>query len=160
VNDQYGHDVGDAVLVEMARRLSSSIRHSDVLVRWGGEEFLIVSRYTDRREAELLAQRALSAVADTPFPVGPSGATMRRTCSMGWAAFPWFQDDPRAVSYEEVLTIADRGLNRAKQAGKNCAVRMSPAQGSSSATTVARSHSSPLSIEVLAVAGPHSTPQL
>ncbi len=66
VNDQYGHDVGDRVLVEMARRLSSSIRHSDVLVRWGGEEFLIVSRYTNRSEAEWLAQRVLSAVADTP----------------------------------------------------------------------------------------------
>ena len=159
VNDQYGHDVGDTVLMEMARRLSSSIRHSDVLVRWGGEEFLIVSRYTDRWEAELLAQRALSAVADTPFVVGTSGQRMRRTCSIGWAAFPWFPDDPRAVSYEEVLTIADRGLNRAKQAGKNCAVGMSPAQGNSPATTVARSHSSPLAIDVLAVAGPDSTSQ-
>ena len=152
-------DVGDAVLVEMARRLSSSVRHSDVLVRWGGEEFLIVSRYTDRGEAELLAQRVLSAVADTPFSMGPTGQTMRRTCSMGWAAFPWFPDDPRAVSYEEVLTIADRGLNRAKQAGKNCAVGMSPARGNSPATTVARSHSAPLGIDVLAVAGPHSTIQ-
>jgi diguanylate cyclase (GGDEF)-like protein len=159
VNDQYGHDVGDAVLVEMARRLSSSIRHSDVLVRWGGEEFLIVSRYTDRAEAELLALRVLSSVADTPFSVGPSGESMGRTCSVGWAAFPWFLDDPRSVSYEEVLTIADRGLNRAKQAGKNCAVGMSPARGNSSATTVARSHASPLAIDALAVAGPHSTIQ-
>jgi diguanylate cyclase (GGDEF)-like protein len=157
VNDRYGHDVGDTVLIEMAHRLSSSIRHSDVLVRWGGEEFLIVSRYTDRGEADLLAQRVLLAVADTPFSVGPYGDTMRRTCSMGWAAFPWFPDDPRAVSYEEVLTIADRGLNRAKQAGKNCAVGMSPARGNSPATTVARSHSLPLAIDVLAVAGPLST---
>jgi len=47
-------------------------------------------------------------------------------------------DDPRAVSYEEVLTIADRGLNRAKQSGKNCAVGMSPATGHTPATTVAR----------------------
>jgi len=130
-----------------------------VLVRWGGEEFLIVSRYTDRAEAELLAQRVLASVADIPFGVGPSGERMRRTCSVGWAAFPWFPDDPRAVSYEEVLTIADRGLNRAKQSGKNCAVGMSPATGNSSATTVARSHSSPLPIDVLAVAGPHSTSQ-
>jgi diguanylate cyclase (GGDEF)-like protein len=156
VNDQYGHDVGDKVLIEMARRLSSSIRHSDVLVRWGGEEFLIVSRYTDRREAELLAQRVLSAVADTPFSVGPSGQTMRRTCSIGWAAFPWFPNDPRAVSYEEVLTIADRGLNRAKHSGRNCAVGMTPASGKEPATTVARSHATPLGVDVLAVAGPHS----
>ena len=156
VNDRYGHDIGDTVLVEMARRLSSSIRHSDVLVRWGGEEFLIVSRYTDRREAELLAQRVLSAVADTPFTMGRSGESLRRTCSLGWAAFPWFEEDPRAVSYEEVLTIADRGLNRAKQTGKNCAVGMSPAKGKSPSITVARTHASPLAIEELAVAGPTS----
>ena len=154
VNDQYGHDVGDTVLIEMARRLSSSIRHSDVLVRWGGEEFLIVSRYTDRDEAELLAQRVLLAVADAPFRVGSSGETMRRTCSMGWAAFPWFLDDPRAVNYEEVLTIADRGLQRAKLAGKNCAVGMFPASGEKMCTTVPRPHAAPLAVDVLAVSGP------
>jgi len=159
VNDQFGHDIGDTVLMEMARRLSSSIRHSDVLVRWGGEEFLIVSRYTDRREAELLAQRVLSAVADTPFIVGPAGKIVRRTCSMGWAAFPWFPADPRAVSYEEVLTIADRGLNRAKQSGRNCAVGMTAATGKASSATVARPHSTPLEVDFLAVAGPHSGTQ-
>ncbi|HTT19331.1 MAG TPA: GGDEF domain-containing protein [Candidatus Sulfotelmatobacter sp.] len=156
VNDQYGHDVGDMLLIELSRRLSSSIRNSDVLVRWGGEEFLIVSRYTDRREAEFLAQRVLSAVADTPFVVGPEGESMSRTCSMGWAAFPWFPDDPKAVSYEEVLTIADRGLNRAKQAGRNCAFGMLPARGNSPATTVARPHASPLGVDMFAVSGPRS----
>jgi diguanylate cyclase (GGDEF)-like protein len=155
VNDRYGHDVGDTVLVEMARRLSSSIRHSDVLVRWGGEEFLIVSRYTDRAEAELLAQRVLSAVADAPFRLGGSGETIYRTCSLGWAAFPWYPDNPRAVRYEEVLTLADRGLNRAKQAGKNCAYGMMPAAGKSPATTVAGLHSASLEVDVLAVSGPH-----
>ena len=154
VNDLYGHDVGDCVLVEMARRISSSIRHSDVLVRWGGEEFLIVSRYTDRHEAELLARRVLSAVADAPFAVAKSEEKVHRTCSMGWAAFPWFPENARAVSYEEVLTLADRGLNRAKQSGKNCAVGMMPASGKVPSTTVAGLHSNPLSVDVLAVAGP------
>jgi len=154
VNDRYGHDVGDRVLVEMAHRLSSSIRHSDVLVRWGGEEFLIVSRYTDRAEAELLAQRVLSAVVDTPFRVGPAAAMIHRTCSLGWAAFPWFPDNPRAVTYEEVLTLADRALNRAKHSGKNKAVGMMPAAGKRPSTTVAGLHSSPLEVDVLAVAGP------
>jgi diguanylate cyclase (GGDEF)-like protein len=158
VNDRYGHDVGDTVLVEMARRLSSSIRHSDVLVRWGGEEFLIVSRYTDRTEAELLAKRVLSAVADTAFTLGASEETMYRTCSLGWAAFPWFIDNPRLVGYEEVLTLADRGLNRAKKSGKNCAVGMMPASGKLPSTTVAGLHSNSLNVEVLAVAGPsHAT---
>jgi diguanylate cyclase (GGDEF)-like protein len=156
VNDRYGHDVGDKVLLEMARTLSSSIRHSDVLVRWGGEEFLIVSRYTDRSEAELLARRVLSAVADTPFPVGASNKTIHRTCSIGWAAFPWFPDNPRAVTYEEVLTLADRGLHQAKQLGKNRAVGMLPAAGKLPATTVEGLHSSGLQVDVLAIAGPAS----
>jgi diguanylate cyclase (GGDEF)-like protein len=153
VNDKYGHDVGDTVLMEMARRLSSSIRHSDVLVRWGGEEFLIVSRYTDRTEAELLAQRVLSAVADTPFQLGALGEKMYRTCSMGWAAFPWFVDDPQAVCYEEVLTLADRSLRQAKQLGKNRAVGMLPAKGKAP-STVEGVHSSSLEVDVLAVSGP------
>ncbi len=156
VNDRYGHDVGDKVLLEMAQRLSSSIRHSDVLVRWGGEEFLVVSRYTDRSEAELLAERVLSAVADTPFPVGASQGKIYRTCSMGWAAFPWFPEDARAVSYEEVLTLADRGLNRAKQSGKNCAVGMLPASGKLPPTIIQGLHSTNLQVDVLAVAGPRT----
>ena len=156
VNDRYGHDIGDKILTEMARRLSSSIRHSDVLVRWGGEEFLIVSRYTDRNEAELLAQRVLSAVADTPFSLGPGREAMYRTCSLGWAAFPWFPDNPASVCYEEVLTLADRGLNRAKQAGKNRAVGMLPASGKLPPTKVAGLHSDSLEVDVLAVAGPQT----
>ncbi len=154
VNDRYGHDVGDRVLMEMARRLSSSIRHSDVLVRWGGEEFLIVSRYTDRAEAELLAQRVLSAVADTPFSLGGSGETIYRTCSLGWAAFPWFTDNLRAVNYEEVLTLADRGLHQAKQLGRNRAVGILPATGKCPATTIEGLHSPGLQVDLLAVAGP------
>jgi diguanylate cyclase (GGDEF)-like protein len=154
VNDRFGHDVGDKVLVEMAHRLSSSIRHSDVLVRWGGEEFLIVSRYTNRTEAELLAQRVLSAVADTPFIIAGSGDKMYRTCSLGWAAFPWFLNNPRAISYEEVLTLADRGLHQAKESGKNRAVGILPASGNRPATTIEGLHSAHLEVDLLPVAGP------
>ena len=154
VNDRYGHDVGDKVLVEMARRLSSSIRDSDVLVRWGGEEFLIVSRYTDRGDAEWLAQRVLSAVGDMPISLGASGETMYRTCSLGWAAFPWFPDNPRAIKYEEVLTLADRGLRQAKQLGKNRAVGILPATGKIPATTIEGLHSAGLQVDLLAVSGP------
>jgi diguanylate cyclase (GGDEF)-like protein len=154
VNDRYGHDVGDKVLQEMALRLSSSIRHSDVLVRWGGEEFLIVSRYTDRAVAELLAQRVLSSVADTPFTLGITGEKISRTCSLGWAAFPWRPEDPRAVSYEEVLTAADRALRQAKQAGRNRAVGMRPAEGKGPVTNGGRLNHPGLDAEMLSVAGP------
>ncbi|HET9408716.1 MAG TPA: GGDEF domain-containing protein [Candidatus Sulfotelmatobacter sp.] len=126
VNDRFGHAAGDGVLMEMARRISSSIRNSDVLVRWGGEEFLIISRYTDRREAETLASRVLTAVGSTPFTLRTPDETIFRTCSVGWAAFPWLPSDPSAVNYEEVLSLADRALNQAKQAGKNRAIGVIP----------------------------------
>lgn len=86
VNDRYGHDVGDRVLVEMARRISSAIRHSDVLVRWGGEEFLILSRYTDRTEAQTLSARVLAAVSDTPFTLTNPNETILSTFSSNYNA--------------------------------------------------------------------------
>ncbi len=128
VNDYYGHEAGDLVLREMTRRISSSIRHSDVLVRWGGEEFLIISRYTDRRDAETLASRVLAAVASAPFQLS-TGESIHRTCSIGWASFPWMLCDPNAIHYEDVLSIADRALSVAKRAGKNRAVGLAPGSG-------------------------------
>jgi diguanylate cyclase (GGDEF)-like protein len=126
VNDKYGHDAGDRVLVEMSRRISSAIRNSDILIRWGGEEFLVVSRYTDRAEAETLAARVLAAVGDTSFVLEEKGEAIRKTCSIGWAAFPWYQEDPAAINYEEVRSMADRALGEAKRAGKNRAIGVFP----------------------------------
>src|SRR5437764_12040932 len=110
----------------MCGSVSVSVRHSDVQAGCGGDEFLIVSRYTDRREAELLAQRVLSAVADAPFAINDPGEKIHRTCSLGWAPFPWFAEDPRAVTYEEVLSLADRRPQEAKQTRPNRAVGKFP----------------------------------
>jgi diguanylate cyclase (GGDEF)-like protein len=134
VNDWFGHTIGDKVLVEMARRISTAIRNSDVLVRWGGEEFLVVSRYTNRREAEILASRVLFAVGDTPFVVEGIEEPIVQKCSVGWAAFPFVPQQPEVVSYEEVLSLADRALYVAKAQGRNRAVGMSPGKESWSLT--------------------------
>ena len=127
VNDRFGHDVGDQVLVEITRRISTAIRHSDALIRWGGEEFLVVSRYTNREEAAALAQRVLDAVGSEPFLLHPAGTSVHRTCSVGWAAFPWHASQPGALSYEQVLGFADQALYQAKQSGRNRAIGMLPA---------------------------------
>jgi two-component system, sensor histidine kinase ChiS len=111
--------------VEIARQISSAIRHSDVLVRWGGDEFLVVSRYTNREEAGILADRVLQAVGNGGF-VTKSGERLRCTCSVGWAVFPWFVRDPEAVECDEVLRLADCALYEAKKAGKNQAIGMLP----------------------------------
>lgn len=125
VNDVYGHDGGDRVLIESARRISSAIRNSDLLVRWGGEEFLVVSRNADRSQAGILAQRILEVFRAKPLALD-GGALVRQTCSIGWAAFPWLEEDLDAVNYERVLKFADRALYRAKKGGKDQAVAMIP----------------------------------
>jgi diguanylate cyclase (GGDEF)-like protein len=125
INDQYGHAVGDKVLLEVARRISSAIRHSDVLIRWGGDEFLVISRYTDRDEASHLAKRVLNAMASEPFEI-EGCLNMQCTCSVGWAVFPWYVREPKAVPYDEVLRLADSALYDAKKGGRNQAVGLLP----------------------------------
>lgn len=126
VNDLYGHLAGDEILGEMTRRIQAAARMSDVLVRWGGEEFMVVSRASSRTEATALASRILHAIADKPFRIRESSQPIRRTCSIGWAAFPWFPAAPAAVSYETVIALADQALYRAKQAGRNRAMGVLP----------------------------------
>ncbi len=159
VNDRYGHNVGDRVLVEMARRISSAIRHSDVLVRWGGEEFLILSRYTDRTEAETLSARVLAAVSDAPFTLTNPNETTCRTCSIGWAAFPWLSEHPEIVNYEKVLNFADRALGEAKRAGKNRAVGLLPAGDQLAPTLREMAYSNHMTADVLAIVDTTDTRQ-
>ncbi|HTZ57217.1 MAG TPA: GGDEF domain-containing protein [Acidobacteriaceae bacterium] len=127
VNDRHGHDIGDKLLVEIARRISSAIRHSDVLIRWGGDEFLVASRYTEREEGLSLPTRVLHALGDEAIEL-EDGVTVRCTCSIGWAVFPWFTRAPEAVSCDDVLRLADHALYEAKKAGRNQAVGMLPSR--------------------------------
>ncbi len=142
INDWYGHDVGDQLLTEMTRRISGAIRNSDVLIRWGGEEFLVVSRYTNRSEADTLAKRVLEAVGNRPFELGSCKDAIHRTCSVGWAVFPWFVAEPQAISYEEVLALADRALYKAKSSGRNQAIGKLPADRNSREDEATRAHAS------------------
>lgn len=128
INDRFGHDAGDQMLIDLTTRISSAIRYSDVLVRWGGEEFLVVSRFCERKEAATLAARVLSAVAGEPFKVKGAGLTVFRTVSIGWAAFPWNVLSPVDVTYDEVLSLADRALYKAKNSGRNQAIGALPPQ--------------------------------
>ncbi|HEV3254950.1 MAG TPA: diguanylate cyclase, partial [Candidatus Acidoferrales bacterium] len=124
VNDAHGHDAGDEVLVHVAQRLARIVRQSDFLIRWGGEEFLVVCRAADRKDAAIFAERILAAVGREPFSIS-GGEKVTKTCSVGWAPFPW---DPGVamLSVDEVLKLADRGLYRAKELGRNQAVGMLP----------------------------------
>ena len=118
VNDEHGHAGGDAVLVQMRERLQPVFREADYLVRWGGEEFLIVARAASREHAIELAERARAMVADRPF-ILPDGAQITRSCSVGFAVFPLSRQHPRAVDWAGVVALADGALYAAKRAGRN-----------------------------------------
>ena len=128
VNDLYGQDAGDHVLAETATRLDSVARQSDLVVRWGGEQFMVVCRDAQRGDAEQLARRILEAIGKQAYDAG-GGREARLTCSIGWAAFPWLTVNASSRSYEEVLTIVDRARHRAKEEGKNRAVGALPGEG-------------------------------
>jgi diguanylate cyclase (GGDEF)-like protein len=127
VNDELGHAAGDELLKLMAKRIASVMRRSDDLVRWGGEEFLLVCRTTDRENASLLCNRMLEAVSKEPFDVG-NGVEIHKTCSIGWAPLPWFKDDVNMLSIDNVIELADRALYIAKREGRNRAYGLLPAQ--------------------------------
>jgi diguanylate cyclase (GGDEF)-like protein len=125
VNDQHGHDAGDRMLVEIARRLNRVVRESDFLIRWGGEEFLVVCRSAERDDAPLMAGRILRAIGGMEFDLG-NDREMHRTCSVGWAPLPWLPLESAELSVDEVLRLADRGLYLAKQRGRNRSVGLVP----------------------------------
>jgi diguanylate cyclase (GGDEF)-like protein len=121
VNDRHGHPAGDRLLQLVAQRLSTVVRKSDVLVRWGGEEFLIMSRSTDPSGTPAFCSRVLEVMASEPFDLG-HGASVRKTCSVGWAAYPWSRGAFEAICAEESIALADAALYRAKALGRNLGV--------------------------------------
>jgi diguanylate cyclase (GGDEF)-like protein len=113
-NDEFGHRVGDITLQKVAEVLRSSIRESDRLYRFGGEEFLMVFAHVDSKKAMQLAERAREAVERTPLtgdtlqPVGPV------TISIGVALFPDHGHD-----FSSLIDLADRAMYASKEAGRN-----------------------------------------
>ena len=128
VNDLYGHPAGDRLLQRVAERLSTVVRKSDVLVRWGGEEFLIMTRCSDPLGIPAFCSRILDVMASQPFDLG-HGIRVRKTCSIGWTPYPWSRDAFEAICAEEVIELTDWALYRAKAWGRNQAVGVLPAEG-------------------------------
>ena len=81
---------------------------------------------TERAEASILASRVLASISSAPFEIKGSTTPFSRTCSIGWASFPWIPSMPQAVSAEAVLSLADVALYRAKNGGRNRAVAALP----------------------------------
>jgi diguanylate cyclase (GGDEF)-like protein len=137
VNDQHGHAAGDRLLQLVADRLSTVVRKSDVLVRWGGEEFLILSRSTDPSGIPAFCSRILEVVASEPFDLG-HGIAVRKTCSVGWAPYPWCRGAFEAICAEEVIVLADVALYRAKASGRNQGIGILPTDAAAATPSAVR----------------------
>ena len=112
VNDTYGHDVGDIVLIEIVKAISKVMRESDTIIRWGGDEF--VGIFPDLKESNLITfgQRILDEIASIEVPV--KNGTINISISIG---FSYFNEDDE--SYNDVLKRVDKSMYQAKQEGKN-----------------------------------------
>jgi hemerythrin len=114
VNDTHGHDAGDEVLRQLARRLRHAVRTDDTVCRLGGDEFLIVCSQTPLAGALQLAEKVRQQVVALQVPVGKDGV-WRGSISIGVAA-----RDAGMAGVQDLLKMADDAVYAAKHQGRNC----------------------------------------
>jgi len=127
VNDQHGHAAGDAVIVEVGRRIRAAVRDSDLVVRWGGEEFLVFAPELPSADLAQMAARVLGGIGGSPIAT-PEGE-LRITVSIGFASFPLGGSGGSGASgasgaglrlhWEQAVNWADMVLYKAKAEGRN-----------------------------------------
>jgi diguanylate cyclase (GGDEF)-like protein len=113
INDTCGHAAGDLVLLGVRSVLEKTCRSSDVLIRWGGDEFLLVGRDNDPTHVAALAERVRAEIESTTFDIG-EGQIARTTCSIGYACYPFVRSEPDLFGWEDILGLADAALYSAK----------------------------------------------
>lgn len=118
INDEYGHDVGDQLLCAVTQVLQQVFRASDYLVRWGGEEFLVVVRFFPGQQAATLAERLRLAIEAMCLTL-PDGRLLRRTCSLGYAVLPGAANFTLDFDWQKILKLADYAMYCAKKNGRN-----------------------------------------
>ena len=118
INDRYGHAAGDRVLVAIARRLEAVLRERDLVVRWGGEEFLVVVDTMPVPEAIALAQRIMGAFAASPVVV--DGQEIAISASIGFAVFPLPCSSP-GHAFDAAFALVDAAMYHSKNQGRDCA---------------------------------------
>jgi diguanylate cyclase (GGDEF)-like protein len=114
INDTLGHESGDQILLQVADILRRCCRSTDLVARWGGDEFVIVYSDEDLAAAESLAERIRSRVAKQIFQLS-GGKAARTSCSIGFSRFPFVHEAPSLLSWEQCLAVADIALYHAKK---------------------------------------------
>lgn len=118
VNDTYGHKAGDRVLQHFAQVLSTLVRSGDYVVRWGGEEFLLVFRPMPTRNLQVIGDRIRAAVREASFDIG-TDRPLRLTASVGISEYPLFRDHRVQLGWETMVELADQALYWVKTHGRD-----------------------------------------
>lgn len=116
VNDQYGHDAGDEILKGTSKIISDSVRESDIVIRFGGEEFLVIITDIEPGDAILVAEKIRVHIEEKVFHVGVE--KVKKTISVGVSEFPLDSD-----GFWQTIKYADVALYSAKETGRNKAIR-------------------------------------
>jgi diguanylate cyclase (GGDEF)-like protein len=114
INDTYGHAAGDQVLLEFRDLLLNICRRSDHVIRWGGDEFVVISKQARSGEPEAMAERIRATVAAHDFTLS-DGQIVRTTCSIGFAAYPLFRNRADESSVDQIINLADNLMYEAKR---------------------------------------------
>lgn len=117
VNDRHGHAIGDEVLCAFAGMLLQSVRSEDLVVRWGGEEFVVLMREASLEDGIALARRITANARQTAVQV--DGLRIQRTCSVGLACHPFLPAAPGLVNWSETIDVADQAMYQAKGRGRD-----------------------------------------
>jgi diguanylate cyclase (GGDEF)-like protein len=119
VNDQYGHQAGDCILVESSAEIKKQLRNNDILARYGGEEFVVLLSNAPNSKAVEVAERIRSAIETQTFDCTPE-LKLKITISIGISTYnPNAQDEPLSITPSQLIELADQGLYAAKDAGRN-----------------------------------------
>jgi diguanylate cyclase (GGDEF)-like protein len=113
ITDQYGRSAADEVLKQIGALLQGACRATDTIVRWGEEEFLIISRFSNREAARLIAERFRKLIGNADIKIGKE--PIRCTCSIGFAAYPFVPSTPDSFNWEQVIAFANRSLVASKR---------------------------------------------
>ena len=114
INDTYGHAAGDEMLIQLRDVLLGICRRPDFVIRWGGDEFVVIAKQTRSDESQNLAERIRSSIASTNFTL-IDGQIVRTTCSIGFTSYPLFRAHADESNLDQIISLADGLMYEAKK---------------------------------------------